>query len=761
SSDLAVAGPPRDDREPLAPEVWAGWLSVTPAEGRLFSEHNAHASYSVKVELPQNLRLGTYQFRLGMLGVEDPDRQVDLSETLAFTAQSRAARPSLRRFAIVAFILMAVGLLVLVGAMLLARPRPNLRVEVRPPDSVTVGQTATYRVTVANTEALRATNLVMTYTLPPGVVSAVARLEDETYRHCDAVDGEGRILCGLGTLEKNESIEVLVETLPEAITGTAVLTNTDLVTLAAQIQEPNARTPAWEPFVATLRGAQRTQVQSVARQTPAIFAQALPSLGTVAIGETFNYQIRAWHTADITGTLWLTYTLPEGLEYGKEWPVPDAPLQEGQCRPTANDFFTLVCNLGARGKATVAEKIIPVQAVRPLAALSSEPESRFSVALKEAMLAAGAETAVDPTPLETIVGTEAGAPLVTTIADRVSVVDSVLFFDGVGDWVELDHNTIPRSFTVEMWVQPFSYQNNQALIGAHLPAGALQVNGAPNRDGENLFLVGFYNDGLDVRVGPGPNDHFTLDIRPRPHPFHLAIAVERRTNPRESRVYVYIDGTLIDADPADGDAWRDVGDAEAACNNKCKIYDYVIPPGLQTLNWVLGQDWDTGFPNRRRSDFFEGTLGEVRIWEGVRNEGDITAFLNRQVIWPLPDSGATRLVGYWHLAPPDSIAAAGPTRAANRANLPTPAALPPTTPALSAERLVDPQNPNNTAVLHGVGWGRSGVRFGNALAFDGFDDGLVSTLSLTDIATRTVAAAGQTQTINLTLSAWVYVDNVP
>ena len=756
---IAVAGPPRDDREPLAPEAWAGWLSVTPAEGRLFSEHNAHASYSVKVELPQNLRLGTYQFRLGMLGVEDPDREIDLSETLAFTAQSRAARPSLRRFAIVAFILLAVGLLVLVGAMLLARPRPNLRVEVRPPASVAVGQTATYTVTVANVEALRATNLVMTYTLPPGVVGAVARLEGETYRHCDAVDSQGRILCGLGTLEENESIEVLVETLPEAITGTAVLTNTDLVTLAAQIQGANAATLAWEPFVATLRGARTTQVQTSAGQAPAIFVQALPSLGTAAIGETFNYQIRAWHTADITGTLWLTYTLPEGLQYGKEWPVTAADLQEGQCRPTSADYFTLMCNLGVRGRSAVAERIIQLQAVRPLAALSSQPESRFTVALKSS--AAAGETAALPAALEKVVRTEAGAALVTTITDRVSVVDSVLFFDGVGDWVELDYSTIPRSFTVEMWVHPFSFENNQALIGAHLPAGALQVNGAPNRDGENLFLVGFYNDGLDVRVGPGPNDHFTLDIKPRPQPFHLAIAVERRTSPQESRVYVYIDGALVDADPADGDAWRDVGDAEAACNNKCKIYDYVIPSGLQTLNWVLGQDWDTGFPNRRRSDFFKGTLGEVRIWEGVRNAGDIAALLNRQVIWPLPGSaGATRLVGYWHLAPPSSMAATGPTLAANQANRPTPAALPATAPSRSAETLVDPQNPNYTAVLHGAGWARSGVRFGNALAFDGFDDGLVSTLPLTDFSMPT-AAAGQTQTINFTLSAWVYVDNVP
>lgn len=738
-----LQGPRADDREPLAERRWRSWLTITEPE-ELWLNANAVQQFKVDIE-PSGPRAGTYKFRLGLFGIEDTDNLLDVSDEVSFTVSEKAVSYNFRRYAIIALILLGVAVLSIVGGLLLFTPSPALQIALNTPQNIAQGNTLIYTLSVTNTDALEARDIVLSYKLPEGVLAAVARVDDTDFRRCDAME-QREILCGLGTLREGEGVHVTIQAIPAP--NATLINHSEAFGLTARF-EADGDEPASD-FKPKFLGPEITEV-TAATADSLLFAYSLPTVNTVAIGEPFSYRLFAWHRAEVAGELRVTYKLPEGLRYASnEWPSGNEPLAAGSCRPLAADYFTLECNMGTHGPidqtenmqpAEVSFRVIPTQ---PLQELGGHIVSDFTVSLQvtnDAIeAAADAATAVAE-----------NVPAVTTLATKqlqgeIYVIDSALFFDGVDDWVELNHTQLPQSFAIDMWVTPFSTNNNQALVGVHLPRGVF--NGKEVQDGENLFLVGYYNDGLDVRLGTGENDHFTLAIDKKRERFHLAVEV-RRISTNEAHVYLYIDGETQTK-------WNGMGDKEEACSRQCKVFTSAIPSNTETLNWVLGQDWDGG-TNRHTSDFFNGTISDFRIWSG--NQATVFGLKDRHV-FAAGSPEANHLIGYWRLAPAPGVDLVadglfGGSGGNGRSF----------TTFLGGERLEirDPQQPENVAALYGTFWGESGTHYGNAVQFNGNGDGLVSnfTLPVANTAPAPDSASGQTLRVNLSLSTWIFVENVP
>ena len=179
--------------------------------------------------------------------------------------------------------------------------------------------------------------------------------------------------------------------------------------------------------------------------------------------------------------------------------------------------------------------------------------------------------------------------------------NNALEFDGVDDYVELTDFTIPETFTAEMWVNPSSAadRQGQSFIGKH------------TSDGENIFVVGYWGSGLHVRVrgdGHTEGSQITED-------HHLAVVVEKMGS-SSSKVTVYRNAHLL---------WQHtLSDVLGSTTGK---------------PWVLGQDWDD---NSTLSDFFEGVIDEVRIWNKARTPEEIRDTMNHRLT-ELEDG----LIGYW------------------------------------------------------------------------------------------------------------------
>ncbi|MEM7112372.1 MAG: LamG-like jellyroll fold domain-containing protein [Chloroflexota bacterium] len=745
-----LQGPRAGDREPLAERQWRNWLALTESE-ELRLEANAVQQFKVDIT-PSSSRAGAYKFRLGLLGVEDTDYLLDVSDEVSFSVSEKAVSYNFRRYAIVALILLGIAVLSIAGGLVLTTPTPDLQVRLAAPETISQDKTLTYTLSVTNTDKLPAHEIVLRYKLPDGVMAAVARVEDAPYRQCDAMN-QREILCGLGSLNLEQDVQVTIVAIPKP--NTALIEHREAFEVTARFHDASTLAArlniADEPVSFELQFAAAEETEIVATDvTEVLFAHSLPTVGTVAVGEPFSYRLFAWHRSELNGELWATYKLPQGLRYASDWPLDDTPLEAGNCRPLATDYFTLECNMGEHPAidetengqpAEVSFRVIPTQ---PPQEVGGQIVSDMTVALRstndvtEAVteaVAAGTATAEGETSVTTL------GPV--HLREEIHVVDSALFFDGEDDWVELNYRGLPQSFSIDMWVAPFSVHNNQALVGAHLPRSA------DYQEGENLFLVGYYNDGLDVRLGTGSEDNYTLTVDKKRERFHLAIEVEH-ISANESHVYVYLDGKIQTT-------WSETGDKEERCNHQCKVFNSSMPASSETLNWILGQDWDRG-TKRHASDFFHGTISDFRIWSGEQE--NVFALKDSHVFAP-NSVEASNLEKYWRLAPVSSSAqvAAGlqVSDAQNGYDFTT---------FLDGKPFVltDPQKPEYVAALYGEsGWGESGARYGHAVAFDGDGDSLVSRfkLPITSIPPSAGSASGGTVRVNLSLSTWIFVDDVP
>jgi len=191
-----------------------------------------------------------------------------------------------------------------------------------------------------------------------------------------------------------------------------------------------------------------------------------------------------------------------------------------------------------------------------------------------------------------------------TIYAQLSKVDTsdfyALEFDGINDYVILTDFSVPDSFTIEMWIAPYSTVNNQLFIGKHTNSGG------------NLFVFGYYED-----------DGYAVVIRNERHVggsrlagyHHLAVVIQKESS-SSSKVTVYRNGDIL---------W--IAFIQSVLGN------------TNGLPWVIGQDWDSG---PTTSDYFYGQFDEVRVWNYARGQLEIQATMNQKLT-----GNETGLIAYW------------------------------------------------------------------------------------------------------------------
>jgi hypothetical protein len=175
-------------------------------------------------------------------------------------------------------------------------------------------------------------------------------------------------------------------------------------------------------------------------------------------------------------------------------------------------------------------------------------------------------------------------------------------FDGKNDYVELGDFNPGKTFTFELWVKPEKTDALQAFIGKHTQTGS------------NIFVVGFYGNSTCVIFNS--DNGYGFAEKTAGHWFHLAVVVKE--NQGKSEVSIYKDGVL----------------------RHTRTYDTTFGTGTGKP-WTLGQEWD----GNTKSDFFQGQLTEVRIWNQVRTPQEIKATMHQRLTGK--EAG---LLGYWPLS---------------------------------------------------------------------------------------------------------------
>lgn len=185
---------------------------------------------------------------------------------------------------------------------------------------------------------------------------------------------------------------------------------------------------------------------------------------------------------------------------------------------------------------------------------------------------------------------------------------SALTFDGIDDYTTLSDLSVNESFTTEFWIAPNTDADGQAFIAKH------------DATGTDIFKVGYYNGGIEVTVGSATTTGGAKTTGLQ----HIAVSVEKLTS-STSEITVYRNGSQL---------------------FQSTVNDVIGDPS--GMAWVLGQDWDgVGVT----SDFFDGVIDELRIWNSVRTESEI-----RESNFLIPDGLDTNLIGYWQFNENSGIA---------------------------------------------------------------------------------------------------------
>ncbi len=295
--------------------------------------------------------------------------------------------------------------------------------------------------------------------------------------------------------------------------------------------------------------------QAVATQiTPATgLAVAVNASGSQAlIGVPFIYTVQIWNSSPVAANnVEMRYLIPDGWEFISTEPECPQLISAGTT--------TLICDFGN---------------------LPPDPEDIRSVAITLQASDEGTITnnfnVSSSLPLEQVA-------VDTRVAKAFSAVG--VHFDGKNDWVELDEFNVPETFTIEMWVNPEASRDKQSFVAKHTV------------DGDNIFVMGYYNGGLEVNLR---GQVFQAGTKPT-NLYHLAVVVEKRTL-SQSFVTVYQDGEV---------KW----DEELVS---------VLGTDISGRPWVLGQEWDTD----TASDFYDGAIAEVRFWDHARTQEQINSLMD-------------------------------------------------------------------------------------------------------------------------------------
>ncbi len=176
---------------------------------------------------------------------------------------------------------------------------------------------------------------------------------------------------------------------------------------------------------------------------------------------------------------------------------------------------------------------------------------------------------------------------------------TAISMDGVDDYLSLSNLAVSGSFTAEMWLNPSVAGDGQSILAKH------------DGTGNDIFKLAYNNGGIEVTVNTDNTSGGTQTTGLQ----HLAVSVEQLTG-STSEVTVYRDGVQL---------------FQSTVND--------IIDDSDGLDWVVGQDWDgVATP----SDYFEGSIEELRLWSTVRTADEI-----RQNNHLIVDGLDTDLIGYW------------------------------------------------------------------------------------------------------------------
>ncbi len=652
----------------LPPGPWAQYLHILNPDEWEF-EHGAVRTYVTRLELPDLFPSGSYSFQLLIVGTDDPDNQVVESDPVTFTVSGPAL--NVRPYLLATIAILAIIILLGVGAALFLKPKAQLTVQFSPPKEMEAGKLATYNVIVADARQESLKNVVLDFTLPNGLMNVSAFVPNSPLRNCDK--NLSNLHCDLGDMQPGASVTITFEALAGPVGGAIKYANSMTVS-------------------SLLNGKRSVQVvvpqQDITTVKPAsqdVSVAIVPAQSVALTGETLRYNLLTWSNSALTDPFKITYTLPQGLTYLE--PLPSNCTQQTD----PSDYFTLICTGKFTGKAGEVQSIA-IQAV------ASAPNRKL---VHHATL-----QYLDSSSTPTDEVKEFKSDDVTT-----SAVSTALMFNGADDWVELGFDKGLPTFTAEMWVHPFSTDDGQAFIGAHRQAST---------NVDNMFLVGYYNDGLSVEIN---GEYHNLEWTKVADRFHLAVVVQKLQADTWQAI-VYINGVP--------QPWRDPEDtgvcrAAGSSTDNCKLFkdptSETLMDGSPTMPWVLGQDWDQGLRGPKTSDFFYGSLAEVSLWNTVRSQDQIQAEMNQR-----PHGDEAGLVGYWRLEPGD----------------------------LTSTALADRASGQYPGTRINANWNDITPRYGTALKFNGANDALsVNNLHFSNLK---VGADGN---VELTMAGWFYVDGIP
>lgn len=157
--------------------------------------------------------------------------------------------------------------------------------------------------------------------------------------------------------------------------------------------------------------------------------------------------------------------------------------------------------------------------------------------------------------------------------------------DGVKDWIELTDFSVPETFSISLWVNPYTINDGQLFMGKHTSTGG------------NILWLGYYGGGYDLEV----NSAEYYDQGTKTTGYQHIVAVITKLNSTQSDVKLYKNGNLL---------WQ-------------KTLNDVME-NTKGRAWVLGQDWD----GDTLSDFFNGELDEVAVYKCALSSDDINYIYN-------------------------------------------------------------------------------------------------------------------------------------
>jgi len=162
--------------------------------------------------------------------------------------------------------------------------------------------------------------------------------------------------------------------------------------------------------------------------------------------------------------------------------------------------------------------------------------------------------------------------------------------DGSDDYIDTTDFDIDDDFTVSLWINPSSTENQQAFIGKHTSGG------------HNIVLFGHY--------APDQITGYSTYIRGERHRegvmttgWQHFVCVSQKISSSETKATVYKDGAML---------WQH------------NLYDTV--GNALGKPWTIGQDWDPS----GRTDYFNGMIDEVRIYNSISGSAWISTEYNNQ-----------------------------------------------------------------------------------------------------------------------------------